>query len=84
MFNINLWDGQNEYQLSSTQPPAGGGSEWTSAGDGLWVRAVYGQGTVSVDIERGTQVSGDAFFIDLLNAIVIQVYLTLPIFGLGN
>jgi ESS family glutamate:Na+ symporter len=25
-----------------------------------------------------------AFFIDLMNAIVIQVYLTLPIFGLGN
>ena len=25
-----------------------------------------------------------AFFIDLLNAIVIQVYLMLPIFGLGN
>ena len=25
-----------------------------------------------------------AFFIDLLNAIVIQVYLMLPVFGLGN
>jgi len=25
-----------------------------------------------------------AFFIDLLNAIVIQVYLTLPVFGMGN
>ena len=25
-----------------------------------------------------------AFFIDLLNAIVIQAYLALPIFGLGN
>jgi filamentous hemagglutinin family protein len=54
-FTVDLWDGQNEYQLAGSTPPeAGDGEEWTAvgpAGEGtLWVRPVYGEGTVSVDL----------------------------------